>query len=97
MSNKKTLHKKRTGIPYVKVSQNPITDLPREEFLLAVGKRLKALRNERNQSIRELAASSGLDNSKLAKFEKGQVNFTILTLLQLYNALEITAAEFWDF
>ncbi|HEY6901335.1 MAG TPA: helix-turn-helix transcriptional regulator, partial [Puia sp.] len=39
-------------------------------------------------SLREMSYACSIDNSKIAKIEKGMINITFTTLLQLAVALE---------
>ena len=44
-------------------------------------------------SFRELSYLTGIDYSQLSKIEKGQVNITFTTILQLANGLEVHLVE----
>lgn len=44
-------------------------------------------------SLRELSYACDIDNSKISKIEKGQINITFTTILQLAKALEISPSE----
>jgi transcriptional regulator with XRE-family HTH domain len=60
------------------------------------GENLQRLRREKNLSLRELSYACDIDNSKIAKIEKGSINITFTTILQLADALEISPAELLD-
>lgn len=60
-----------------------------QAFLKSVGENIRRTRETKNLTIRHFASIAGMDNSKLAKFEKGRVNFTILTLRSIADALEV--------
>jgi DNA-binding Xre family transcriptional regulator len=61
------------------------------------GEHLKKLRLERNLSYRKMASTCSVDNSKISKIEKGRVNITLSTLLQLAEALGVHPRELLDY
>jgi transcriptional regulator with XRE-family HTH domain len=61
--------------------------------LKKLGANIKRLREAKNLSLRELSYECDIDNSKISKIEKGQVNITFTTILQLANALSIHPSE----
>ncbi|MHA4806618.1 helix-turn-helix domain-containing protein [Flavitalea flava] len=52
------------------------------------GENLRKLRKAKNLSLREMSYACSIDNSKIAKIEKGMINITLTTILQLALALE---------
>ncbi len=59
-----------------------------EEITRTLQARLRALRQERNMSIRELASQSGLSVSQLYRLEKGErPRVAALTLARIAQAL----------
>lgn len=54
---------------------------------------IKKLREAKGLSFRELSYACDIDNSKISKIEKGQVNITFTTILQLAKALEVHPSE----
>ena len=58
-----------------------------------MGANIKRLRETKGLSLRQLSYACNIDNSKISKIEKGQINITFTTLLQLANALEIHPSE----
>ncbi|GGA93340.1 helix-turn-helix domain-containing protein [Puia dinghuensis] len=67
------------------------------KLLKRFGENLKQLRKNKGLSLREMSHGSGIDNSKIAKIEKGLVNITFTTLLQLAAALETPPAVLLKF
>ena len=64
--------------------------LPEDKKALEdMGRRLRELREEQGLSLRTLAGKTRIDNSKIAKIEKGQVNITFMILLRLCGGLSI--------
>lgn len=57
------------------------------------GSQIKKLREAKHLSFRELSYACDIDNSKISKIEKGQVNITFTTILQLAKALEVEPSE----
>ncbi len=58
--------------------------------LLLVGSKIREIRTSKGISIENLANSSGMDYSQLARMETGQVNFTISYLFRVAEALGVT-------
>ncbi len=48
-------------------------------------------------SLRELSYACNVDNSKISKIEKGKINITFNTILQLAEALEVRVSDLMDF
>ena len=59
-----------------------------KKVLKKFGENLRKLRKEKGLSLREMSYACSIDNSKIAKIEKGMINITFTTLLQLAVALE---------
>jgi DNA-binding Xre family transcriptional regulator len=70
-------------------SQEKIMITPADKKVLKrFGENLRKLRKEKGLSLREMSYACSIDNSKIAKIEKGMINITFTTLLQLAVALE---------
>lgn len=65
----------------------------REKILMRFATHLSKLRKDRGLSIRQLAATSGLEYSQVQRIEKGKVNFAFTTLLALAQGLEVEPNE----
>ncbi len=61
------------------------------------GENLQKQRSLKGLSLREMSYACNIDNSKIAKIEKGRVNITFTTLLQLAGALEIHPAVLLEY
>lgn len=61
--------------------------------LKKLGAQIKKLREAKNLSLRELSYACDIDNSKISKIEKGHINITFTTILQLAKALEVEPSE----
>ena len=81
-------------IPFASVKKQ----VKREYFvnrpaLLMIGAKMREIRLIKEISIEQLANSSGMDYSQLARMETGQVNFTISYLFRVAEALGVTPKE----
>lgn len=61
--------------------------------LKKLGAQIKKLREAKKLSLRELSYACDIDNSKISKIEKGQINITFTTMLQLAKALETEPSQ----
>ena len=61
--------------------------------LKKLGTAFQKQRIAKGLSFRELSNLTGVDYSQLSKIEKGQVNITFTTILQLANGLEVHLVE----
>ena len=72
-------------------------DKTKKEALKQFGKRLAHLRKAKKLSFRKLATLCNVDYSDIKKFEKGEVNITIATLIDLSIGLSIHPKELLNF
>lgn len=70
---------------------------PSSEHLKKLGENLKKIRISRGLSLRQLATLCDIDHSDIGKIEKGMVNITLLTLIELARALEVHSSDIVDF
>lgn len=68
-----------------------------KKALKKFGENLQKLRKQQGLSLREMSYACSIDNSKIAKIEKGRINITFTTLLQLAGALDTTAASLLEY
>jgi transcriptional regulator with XRE-family HTH domain len=68
-----------------------------KKVLKKFGENLRRLRKEKALSLREMSYACSIDNSKIAKIEKGMINITFTTLLQLASALEAEPSILLDY
>lgn len=73
--------------------------LPKEilPLLLEVGAALRALRYRKQLTIKELSARCKIAESQIGKYERGQVNFTFVTLNILLKGLEVSFNTFINY
>ena len=70
---------------------------PQREILIKLGRRIASLRKSKNLSFRKMALHCDLDYSDIKKFEKGEVNITFLTMVELAKGLGVSVKELMDF
>lgn len=68
-----------------------------KQYLIALGKRIKALRLEKNISQTEMAYRCGFDKSNYNNIESGKRNVTIISLLKISKALEVSLTDLFLF
>jgi len=61
------------------------------------GIHLKNLREDRNLSLRELAAKCELDSSKISKMENGKTNLQLSSIFELAKGLDLKPKDLLDF
>ena len=64
--------------------------------LKALGGRIKAVRESRGLSIRDLAELAGINKSQIVCIESGQSDPHYTTLLRIARALEVSIGNFTD-
>src|SRR5881227_1297925 len=58
-----------------------------------LGERLRAIRQLRRRTLKEIAGAAGLSESFLSQLERGRTNATIATLQRLATALGIDVSD----
>jgi transcriptional regulator with XRE-family HTH domain len=66
-------------------------------ILQRFGEHVRQFREGMGLSLRELSYRCNIDNSKISKIEQGKINITVLTVLDLAEALEISPTELLNF
>ena len=57
------------------------------------GENIRRLREKKGWTLRDMSDRCGIDNSKISKIEKGNINITIITLIQLSIVPDATPAQ----
>lgn len=65
--------------------------------ILRLGKKIRTTRREIGLSQEALAYESGLDRGYVGRIERGETNITVVKLLQISDALEISMRDLIDF
>lgn len=66
------------------------------DFLIGIGKRIKAIRKKRGITISVLAASADVSNGLISRVENGRTIPSLPVLLEIINALEIDVSTFFE-
>ena len=64
-----------------------------EAFLIAVGSRIRAVRESKQISTEQLAVDCEVDYSQINRMELGKVNFSISYLFRIAKALDVDPSE----
>lgn len=65
----------------------------KEELQIAIGKRIKELRESKNIAQQDLAAACNFEKSNMARLEAGNTNPTIYTLKTIAKNLKIELTD----
>lgn len=68
-----------------------------KEYIIAFGKHLKKLRQEKGLTQEQLAFASDLEHSQISRIERGVINTSISQLYQIAKALEVPVKKLFDF
>lgn len=68
-----------------------------EQAIVAFGKRVRALRMEKNMTIEEFANSVDLHVTQLSRIERGETNVTISYIFRLADLFGLSASQLIDF
>lgn len=71
--------------------------MDKKEFQIAIGKRIRQLREKKNISQVELAALCNFEKSNMSRLEAGNTNPTAYTLHTIAQKLEIETFEILKF
>lgn len=58
--------------------------------------KIRQIRKSRKLTLQKLSALTGIDTSRLSKFERGLVDITVSQLRAIAKALGISVGEFFD-
>lgn len=76
--------------------QKPKEVAPQHQvFMTKVGEKLKSIRLEKKLSISDVSKQYGIPRSLYYQLEDGKVYFTISTLLNLLDKLDVSAVNFF--
>lgn len=68
----------------------PVINLKNKKLIVAFGKRVRKLRQEKGLSMRYLADLADVNYTQIAKIETGKINTTISTAYAISKALEVS-------
>lgn len=61
-----------------------------------IGQRIKAIREEKELSQKDIAYSADLDRSYIASVENGKRNISIVNIEKIAHALKVSVKTFFD-
>jgi transcriptional regulator with XRE-family HTH domain len=67
------------------------------QYLIQLGHHLRSLRKSKSLSLRQLAAKCNVEHADIVRYEKGEINMTFMSLIELSKGLEISIQELMDF
>src|SRR4051812_41489888 len=70
-----------------------MTEVAHETVQVEVGERLRAIRQLRRKTLKEIASAAGVSESFLSQLERGRTNATIATLQRLSAGLGIDVSD----
>jgi transcriptional regulator with XRE-family HTH domain len=68
-----------------------------KDSLIRFGRHLQTIRKSKKLSFRKLAAKCNIDHADIVRYEKGEINLSFNTLMELSQGLEIPVKELMDF
>ncbi len=69
----------------------------KEKLQLAIGKRIKEIRESKNIAQQDLAAACNFEKSNMARLEAGKTNPTLYTLQKIADSLETPLSKLVTF
>ena len=78
-------------------SKTVMAKISSNQYLIQFGQHLRSLRKHKNLSLRKLAAKCNVEHADIVRYEKGEINMTFMTLIELSIGLEISIGELMDF
>ncbi|MBD1385891.1 helix-turn-helix transcriptional regulator [Mucilaginibacter rigui] len=65
--------------------------------LIKFGIHLQTIRKSKNLSLRKLAAKCNIDHADIQQYEKGLINMSFNSLIELSEGLEVSLKDLMDF
>jgi transcriptional regulator with XRE-family HTH domain len=69
--------------------------MPRPQQIALVGRRIRALRKQRDLTQAELSSKIGIQQSDLCRMESGEYKVSLETLFKILKVFEMNVAEFF--
>src|SRR5690348_11769676 len=70
-----------------------MTEVAQEAVHVRLGERLRAIRQLRRKTLKDVASAAGLSESFVSQLERGRTNATIVTLQRLATVLGIEVSD----
>jgi transcriptional regulator with XRE-family HTH domain len=75
------------------MTESAMQAAPEDAVHVELGERLRAIRQLRRRTLKEIASAAGISESFLSQLERGRTNATIATLQRLATALGIEVSD----
>lgn len=69
----------------------------KQDYIIAFGQHLRAIRKDKKLSMEKLALEAGIEYSQIFDIEHGKINTTISTIHVISKALGVEEKELFDF
>ena len=69
---------------------------PNDKFLIALGKRVRKIRLEKNLSMDDLAYECDLEKSQIYRIENGKISPQVKTVKIIADGLKVSLSELFD-
>jgi transcriptional regulator with XRE-family HTH domain len=73
--------------------ESPMSNESEQYILIRFGQQVRSLRQNKAMSQEELASRAGVHRTYIGMIERGEKNVTIITMIKLATALEVTITE----
>ena len=70
--------------------------MERNIFLIQLGTRIRKIRKQKGMTQQHLSNVSEIEKANLSRIETGMTNPTVLTLLKICNAFEVTVTDLFN-
>ena len=67
-----------------------------EDYLIGIGKRIKAIRKNGNNTISEIATRTGVTSGLISRIENGRTIPSLPVLLKIINSLDVEVTDFFS-
>lgn len=71
-------------------------DISKDIFITNFGVHIRQLREKKNMSQQDLANDCGMSKRQIGRIERGEINTTLGTIINIANALHIEPKELLD-
>lgn len=70
--------------------------MEKDKFLIQLGLRIRHIRKQKGMTQQHLSNVSDIEKANLSRIESGITNPTVLTLLKISNAFDVTVIDLFD-
>lgn len=72
-------------------------DISKDIFITNFGVHIRQLREKKNMSQQDLANDCGMSKRQIGRIERGEINTSLGTIINIANALEVEPKTLLDF